>query len=644
MSPPPPVPEDDESSLSLLERARKVLYGRAYTKRERPTFTAAPAPSVEHVWEEELEQLAQPALPPAETEPTPARSGAGKLSWAGKFFMGSFAFFFIAIGAAAFSYYFGSNAVSNGKIAIDVQGPATLAGGDTLSLQVSITNNNPTTINDAVIRIDFPEGTRSSQNILRAYPRFAKNLGTLESGETVHETVKAVIFGGAGDSFTLPISFSYTIETSNATFEKKHTYPLSISSTPLSISIDALSEVTSGQPYTIALTVRSNATVPISNVVVVPSFPFGFTPSSVSIPLSDAGFSLGTLEPGATRKITITGVLSGEENEERTFRFAVGTSKSAQDPTLAISYMTQDVIARFASSFISTAIVIDGSSSDDVALSPGGVHSVTLSYANRLATPVTNASFSVTVSGTAIDYDSIKPSSGFYNSPTHTVIFDRDTDPALALLEPGDSDTQTFTFSTLPAGISTPTVSFTTSVAGTRAGESGVPEQLVSTVTKTAKVATTIALNARASRSAGAFTETGPIPPIAEQPTSYTIVWNVQNQGNAIAGATVSATIPSYVTWLGETNGQGSFSYDPSARTVTWSVGDLPRGAGAQGLFQVSLLPSTSQRGSIVTLTGNTKLSAYDRFAGVQVGASAPAATTELSGDTGSVRNLWVVQ
>jgi len=328
--------------------------------------------------------------------------------------------------------------------------------------------------------------------------------------------------------------------------------------------------------------------------------------------------------------VTLTGTLTGQNSEQRVFHFTVGTAKSAQDQALAVTYMTQDATVSIAAPFITTTLALNGDTSSTAVISPGSSQSVSLSYVNTLPTTVTNASVTVTLSGSAVDYNSIKTTSGFYNSATHSIIFSKDTDPALASLAPGASGIGSFTFSTLPVGILSPTISLAVSVSGTRVGQTNVPEQVTTSVVKTAKVATVVTLAASSSRVAG------PVPPRTNQTTTYSVILNAQNKGSAVAGGIVSATLPGYVSYVGNTSGSGNFSYDSVSHTLTWNTGDLAQGASAQGTFQVSLTPSTSQKGSIVQLMSRSSFSGYDRFAGLQVSATADAVTTETGGVAGS--------
>lgn len=336
----------------------------------------------------------------------------------------------------------------------------------------------------------------------------------------------------------------------------------------------------------------------------------------------------------------------GQDKEQRVFNFTVGTAKTTTDQTLAVTYMEQSATVMISAPFISTTLAINGETRTDTVVNPGSVQSVSVSYTNTLASSVNNAVVTVGISGSAVDYDSIRSSNGFYNSSDHTIVFSKDTDTSLAQLAPGASGLGAFTFLTLPAESlsSSPTVIFTVSVSGTRLGQTNVPENVNFSVTKTVKVATKVELQAYSLHASGPFVNTGNIPPKADKPTTYTIIWSARNASNAVAGGMISATLPSYVTYTGQKSGTGSFSYNEKFRMITWTIGDIRQGATAQGAFQVSLMPSTSQRGSTVALTSVATFSGHDRFTNVDISTSADPATTETTNDSGYVVSNGVVQ
>ena len=629
----PPIPEEDDTGA--LEKVRESLYKSTDIAHERQPLSASDIETLPHEWKEK--EL------PAYIH---INRGKRHIRIAGIFFIIALVFFAVSLGIAGYFFYFGGNSVSVDKIIIDVQGPTTIAAGDTVPLSLTITNKNPVAVDNLVIEINFPNGTRSADGNLKAYPRYMENLGTIESGTTIIRSIKAVIFGGAGQALVLPVSLSYKTVGSNAVFVKKSSYALAVSSTPMSVSIDNPIETVSGKPLTFTLTVRSNATVPLDNVILTGTFPFGFSVTSSSLSFVNSSFFVGKILPGASKTITLTGTLLGQDNEQRVFHFTVGTTKEANDQTIAVEYMTQDATVTITAPFINTVLAINGDTRKDVVITPDSRHNASVSYINTLQTNILNAEISVSISGSAIDYDSIQTTSGFYRSLDHTVVFSKDTDPSLSQMSPGDSGVGSFTFSTLPTESFAPAPSlvFTVSVSGTRVGQTNVPERVVSSITKTAKVVTTVVFSTYVLHRSGPISNNGPIPPRSDQATTYSIILNVLNKGSTVADGKVSTTLPSYVSYTGPTSGSGSFSYDETSRTVSWNVGELVQGRSAQGAFQISFTPSTSQKGDTPMLTGEVSFSGYDRFAGVQISATADPVTIETVRDPGYVTANGVVQ
>jgi hypothetical protein len=259
---------------------------------------------------------------------------------------------------------------------------------------------------------------------------------------------------------------------------------------------------------------------------------------------------------------------------------------------------------------------------------------------NTLATAVTNAHVSVRLSGNGFDPSSVTSGSGFYRSSDTTVIFDPTTNPALARLQPGDTGQGTFslrsTAASQLASVRAPSIVLQVSVAGQRLSETNVPETLTSTLTRTVKVGTNLALTSRIVHTTGPFANSGPFPPQANSETTYTVEYTFANTGNTVAGATVSAALPAYVRYTGKTSpSDGSVTYNDTTRTVTWTAGDVASGATKAVAFQVGFTPSTAQQGSSPVLLFAQQVSGVDRFTQHQISGTVPALTTQLQGDSG---------
>src|SRR3989344_1810200 len=619
-----PPPADAREELGALERVREGLYA--------PKPLPAPPRSPLVRAREVLPRVWKGSGPPA----PPLSREHSRL--ASRFLMGAGAFFFISLAIAGYFLYFGGNSVSVNHIDLAVEGPSTIAAGDTVPLLLTITNRNPVAIEDATVEITFPEGTRKADDVLIPMLVYSENLGTLASGETVTRSIRVVVFGSAGSTLTLPISLSYGASGSSATFVKKDAYPLAISSTPLSASVDTVAESVAGKPFTITVQARSNATVPIDHVIVAGTFPFGFSLTSSSIPaVAGSNFVLGTMAPGESKTITLSGSLDGQNGEDKVFHFSIGVGKDANASTPAVSYMTQEARVAITAPFIETALTLNGAPLASATIAPGKQQQVTVSYTNNLSTSLTNATVAVTLSGAAVDYASIRSTNGFYRSSDHTILFSRDTGPGLSSLAPGARGVGSFTFMTAPSATfgRAPSVTFTTSVSGTRVGQSNVPAEVSASLVQTVKATTAIVLSAASTYKSGPLTNSGPIPPKVDSTTSYTVTWSLVDTGSAVANGVVSATLPSYITYTGAKSGQGAIVFDSKSRTVTWSAGDLPAGASSKASFQVALKPSTSQKGVAPALTGTATFSGYDRFAGAAITATVDPVTTETTSDSG---------
>jgi hypothetical protein len=163
-----------------------------------------------------------------------------------------------------------------------------------------------------------------------------------------------------------------------------------------------------------------------------------------------------------------------------------------------------------------------------------------------------------------------------------------------------------------------------------------VPQQVSASAVVTATVASSVSLVAQALHSSGPLTNTGPIPPKVGSATTYTILWRASDPGNDVTNAVVTATLPSYVTYASQVSPAGSaLTYDSSTRALTWRPGDLASGQTASVAFQVSLTPSSSQKGAAPALTSGAAFSGFDRYAQVPVSAQAAPVTTETTSDAG---------
>lgn len=629
------MPPEEKSALESL---REKLYKPADASGVERTPLHIEHASIPRGWD----------APPAPT-PAPVPPPRPKLPLSVRFLIGAGVFFIIAGAIATYFLYFGGNSVSTNNIKLSVTNAASaVASGDTVSLLVTVENHNPVAISDTTLTVDFPDGTRSADDATKPYTRDEESIGELGAGQAKTLTVRAVLFGSENQQLTIPVKVEYRTPNSNSVFVKESDYIVTITTSPVSVTATAVTEITAGQEFSISILVRSNAAKPLTNIAMAATYPFGFTVDSTSIPSSNGLFTIGTLAPGAEKKITVTGTLAGSDTDERVFHWSVGSTASSTNGTLGVTYATTESDIALAQPFLRLALSLNGNANLQT-VSAGQQVNGTVQWTNTLKVPVLHGKIVLAFSGGGYDPSSVKTQNGFYQSSNGTITFDSGTNSGLSNLEPGDTGTGTFSFTVKDANalaqLHSPTVTLTISASGTRVNETGVSDSLNSTVVDTLKIASGLSLSSRIVHTVGPFTNSGPWPPVPGTATTYTVLMTAQNGVNATAGDTVTMTLPSYATFTGATSpADGSITYADGSRTVKWVVGDLASGASDQAAFQISFLPSSSQSGTSPVLVSPQTLTATDRFTQTTVTANAQQLDTRASTDPAYTGSDGVVQ
>jgi hypothetical protein len=556
-------------------------------------------------------------------------------------FIGSLVFFVVAGVGATLLFFSGTNTVSTRNVSIAVSGPTSIRAGDSVSLQMVVTNRNSVPMQLTDLVVEFPSGTRSEADVSVELPRIRESLGTIAPGESVNKTVTARIFGTAGTDATVNVSVEYRVPSSNAIFHSETVYTAPISESPASITVVGLTEAVSGQSTTMTVTVTSNVTTVLSKMLLVATYPpgFAFTSSSPAPATGSAVWNLGDIEPGGKRTITVNGAFTGDDGEKRVVHFTAGAASTATPGTVAAPLATADTEFSIAKPFVGATLTLDGDPSATHITKRGGPIRADIRWANNLPTKIQDLDIEVKLNGAILDRTSVQPLKGFFRSSDNTVIFSAQNDPSFADVAPGTSGVASFTFASLPPGavFRNPEIDLAVTVTARRLSDKNVPETITSSASAVAEVATDLAVQSSLSR--GTFSNTGPVPPKADTETTYTVTWVVSNSSNAAANASVSAVLPSYVRFTGVTTPGEPITYNAVGGIVTWKIGDLAEQAVRTASFQIGVTPSVNQVATVPTIVSDQRASALDRFTGTQTEATAPSLSTQ-SGTTFQMGNV----
>ena len=566
------------------------------------------------------------------------------------FFIFSVVFFILTLGYASYVFFGGGNTVSNDNIDISIIGNAFTGGGEELSLTVGIANRNNSPLELADLVMEYPKSSSNSSNPSGNQPPMHTrlSLGTIPAGSVRNENLKVVLFGEQGSVRAIKISLEYRVEGSNAIFVKEKGYDVSISSTPLNLSVDAPNTISPNQDIALNVKATLNATRTISKVLLKIDYPAGFQFKS-AVPAPSFGnniWVLGDLAPGGDRNISISGkMVDVFDGEEKTFRISSGSQSASDKSMIDVVFNSIGQTVMVKRPFIEANLFVNGAFQKEYAIDTKTKMEGEIRYANNLDTQVGDLVIRAKISGNAVNRKTISAERGFYNSSQDVISWDKNSISDFAQINPGGSGSVRFSISPMPLFsaegglLGSPSIDIQVSISGKQPVEGYATEQINNSSSAIVKIISDVGIVAKGLYYSGPFKNFGLIPPKVEKETSYTISWSLSNTANNISKAVARSTLPPWARYLGHISpSEEDLTYNSSTKELVWNVGAIGKGAGITAgsravFFQIALTPSLSQVGTAPTIINDAVLTGHDDFANVDVKVTKTSLITQLNND-----------
>ena len=542
-----------------------------------------------------------------------------------KMLIASFIFFALAIGSAFVIFTSGQNNVQYDQVNLSILGPNSVPGGETLSFDVMIANDNKVNIELTDLIVQYPSGTYDADMDGDSLTKEIRGVDSVLSGAQTTEKFQAVFFGTEGDTKEIKISYEYRVPGSNAILRKERVYQIRLESSPISVVVTGPQESLSGSDVALDVEVISNANTPLDNVYVQVEYPFGFEFSEADpSPEQDRLdlFKLGRLDVGESRTVKIRGVIRGQDEERRVFKYLVGLF-DREKKTIVNTLQQTDSVVAIQKPPVAMRATVNGNPGIIHIVEPGTDIKFDLVVINNLASQIQDTEITAILGGAIFNERGVG-TQGFYDSNTNTLRWQKTDIPQLATFESGaqipvSAGLRLFSTQNLQ-GIVDPSLSITYKASGTTFDFENKQKPVELSDTVKIKVATELGLETRVLHSIGPFQNTGPLGPVAEETSTYTIAWRATNTTSKITDAMVSVVLPPYVTFLqAEQPDNSVIEFSEQNRTLSWTIPTIVPGAGitepAPAIsFQVSVTPSLSQVGSTLTFTESKKVRGFDTF------------------------------
>ncbi len=557
-----------------------------------------------------------------------------------KFTIFALAFFVISVVFSLYIFFFKNQFISSNNLEILVSGPTSVSSGSDILLTVSVSNKNKSDIDSSLLSIVFPDGSVSSDQ--SALKDMSFDIGKIAKGQSISRDINFSILGNKDTNKTISFKIQYRIVGSNSVFVKEKKYDLNLDSSPVILNVSSQKEIGSGQNINFKVDVTSNSVTVLKNVYVNAEYPYGFefTDSSIKNSNSNNEWFIGDLKNGDKKSFTLTGKLIAQNNEERTFRFSVGSKEKKEDDISVIAENMSTITIKKPFLSINTVLggVIEGSS---FAVSDSGSYlSADIGITNTLNENIYDGQVLVYLNSPLIDEKSLKVGQGgFYDSVSNTVVWNANTTNVLSSVKPLSVNNFSFQFNLnkIDLSVENPKLDFIVKTIGLRTPQDSDPEEITSSVTKSIRVKTSPEILAK-TLYGGPISSSGPNPPVAEKSTTYNLDFNISNTYNDLGNAVLSVTLPQYVSFTGKTYPSSeNITYNEDTREVVWNIGTISNSAGftnssKKGGFQVKITPSLNQIGTVPDLSSKIIFSATDSFTNIPIKMNLSNFNTNISG------------
>ncbi|MEZ4195021.1 MAG: hypothetical protein R3B53_01315 [Candidatus Paceibacterota bacterium] len=558
----------------------------------------------------------------------------------------SILFFIITATASSIYLFFGSNQISAKNISLSLSVPFSVAAGEVVSVQVSIANQNSVQVDSATLILNYPSGTRSADEGGREMYEERIPIEAIAPGQALNIPVRAVFFGEENETKEIKASIEYRVTGSNGTFFKEaEPQQLQISSSPVVIRMTGVEKISSGQEMLLKLELKSNSPTAQKNILVSATYPnsFAFSKSDPEPTYGRNGWLISELDSGEVYTIELTGIVTGQANESSEIQLKAGNPQSSNPANLA-SVLSQTTYGyTIEKAFTDVTVEVNGDRDGQAVIAPGEEASVVVSVKNTLEETVYDMRVDIEPRGNLIRDDLLVIDKGFYDSATKRIRFEVSGLPELAEVLPGE--TRKFTFKVKPDENQT-TASFnvSTNIYARRVNEVRAAETLIATAETEVKYSSNIFLGRQLGYSDGPFTDTGPVPPVADTETTYTVTLVAGAGVNDLSGVIVTTSLPQYVEWLDEVAGDGTIEVDSVSKKLTWNVGEVSSLKSKTVKFQVQMKPSVTQVGQTAIILGQQEMRATDKFTSVPLRIQQSTLNNELSTELGFARGNGNIQ
>lgn len=563
----------------------------------------------------------------------------------------------IVAGVTLTILYRSTQTVTAAQVGILLEAPAEFTAGNEIIYVITYGNLSRVDWSNVELIVSPPRGFTwrgSNTEVTQVGRQVVLKVGDVASGQTGELHVRGQLIGEQNETAVASAELWLTpVNFPSGRFSKQAVLATAITALPLDVSLNIPGDAASGERVLATVTVRNLSTTTLSGgylkVLPAPGLELATDDEEFSEGWSDTGseWALPDLPALEAAERTLVFHVDGQPGEKRVLDIAAGIRQAGED---FIQRELTHVVTVSA-----TEVVIEqlyNGSAQPLTVRAGERVSGEIKYRNIGSVGLNDVIVKVAFEGTSFDPGSLAlGGSGSYDPVTRSIAWSAATVPDLAVVQPQQEGSLSFSFTMLPTEQFPATgpeaknqllVTMATVDSPNLPAPVGQPRKVISD-RAVLSVATNLILDATALYDDGrlGLTSSGPRPPRVGQTTTYTVRWRVGSTLNDVSALRLTAVLPDGVRYTGQKYlTAGEMEFNDRTGELIWQ---LPFLEGLTGRLkphqelhvQVAITPGEDKRGGAVTLLNQVALEAVDEFVDEAVSTSLsrfPTTETASSG------------
>ncbi len=527
---------------------------------------------------------------------------------------------------------------------ISLTGSDQILSGQLSTYEIKYRNDNRVDLKKAIIKVTYPESFKpeSNDNFKEDSPTSGTfTLGTIKSKSQGKVVLNGKDFSPKGALIYIRASLLYSPSGFSGQFETKAQIGVNVMSTPITLSVQAPQNITSGDQINYLVNYSNDGEMPLKNLVIKLDYPDGFifTKAKPSAMEGNNIWYLGNLAKRKSGKILISGKLEGTQNQIKKVKAHIGSMEENK----FISYNDEDMDTKI----VSSPLVINQTVNNqkNINVEAGELLNFAINYKNTGVIGLRDVVITEKIDSPVLDYSTLSMSGGHFDASNKLITWKASDIAQLKNLGQNQGGTIKFSIkikNVLPVNRENDKNFVISSIAKIDSPDIITPismNKIIASNVMNIKVNSKLILVVGGYYDDYKISNSGPNPLQVNQETTLTLHWKITNVSNDITEAKVEAVLPTGVVTTGKIFPKDArLVYNSRNNSLIWTIGNIKSGVGIltkplEVYFQIKIKPAPNQIKRRINLLKESVLTAQDVFTREKLQVTAKSLETSLIGD-----------